>query len=608
MTVEGHGALRWRSGCILNIAVKKQTLLVGLLAVAFLIQSFTASLVKSQNFDEVTHLAAGLSYLETGRIVVNQQHPPLLKEVAGIFLRLAGVRWPNSREAAALANGNLSLTNQVSVAIVTDNGPDKVMFWSRLPFILLATAGALVLYLLGKALVGRAAALGAVFLYCLDPNILGHSFPVATDVGVAVFVMVFLLALWNYLRRPSRVRILWCGLALGAALGAKFSAVMLLPVACVLALAGAYWPVEPDAGREAIKPPSNRKAPCPCGSGKKYKNCHGASGHAVPSAVGTAGRLVRYGLATAGMCAIAFAVIQLVYVFPKDPLQYLAGLRLVNADHAPGYLVYMAGQLAPRFYSYYLVAYLVKEPVAAILLTALGLVFLTRNKSVPRLARIFLLVPPIAFFVGYTLFSDNIGIRYIIPVLPFAHMLGGVALAALIRGAQAWKRGVAVALSLWLVVAAVGIYPDHQSYFNEAACLADDPAHIGLDGGSRCGVAWLDDSNVDWGQGMKQLKAWLDRNAAGRTVRLGYLGIFPPVTYGIKHELFEDEDFLNGERPGLYAVSAHIVASGQARARITNGSGAEWLRRTPPAAIVGHAFYVYDIPERKPDRLKDGAP
>src|SRR5579864_7096946 len=74
----------------------------------FLLQSLSASLQKSPIWDEPIHIAAGLSYIETGRIVVNQEHPPLLKEIAGVFLRLAGVRWPRSVDTASLSSGNLS--------------------------------------------------------------------------------------------------------------------------------------------------------------------------------------------------------------------------------------------------------------------------------------------------------------------------------------------------------------------------------------------------------------------------------------------------------------------------------------------------------------------
>ncbi|WP_425505454.1 SEC-C metal-binding domain-containing protein [Sphingomonas lacunae] len=33
----------------------------------------------------------------------------------------------------------------------------------------------------------------------------------------------------------------------------------------------------PQAGGAAdVPPPASRNAPCPCGSGQKYKHCHGA--------------------------------------------------------------------------------------------------------------------------------------------------------------------------------------------------------------------------------------------------------------------------------------------------------------------------------------------
>jgi hypothetical protein len=185
--------------------------------------------------------------------------------------------------------------------------------------------------------------------------------------------------------------------------------------------------------------------------------------------------------------------------------------------------------------------------------------------------------------------ADNFGVRYIIPVLPFGFLLAGLGMATLIRMPGRWGRPAAAFLAAWLVVAAAGIYPDQLSYFNEAACLPGHIGRIGLDGGSRCGTEWLDDSNVDWGQGLKQLKAWLDRNAPGRTVRLATIFEFPPDAYGIRYQRLEgEENFMRLPGPGLYAVSGHMVA----RANYYGG----WLKENQPVAVVGHAIYIYDIP------------
>ena len=175
-------------------------------------------------------------------------------------------------------------------------GPGHVL--GAPPFILLGTIFVFVLYGFGRRLVGDAAALGAVFLYALDPTIsYANSGLVTTDFGVAFFLTVYLWALWSYIHRPGLARLLACGLALGAALGAKFSAVAILPVTAVLLFAAALLPPEPDPGNP---PPL------------------------LPADV-VLRRLMQYGLALAGMCVVAFAFLQHIYLLPKNPLQASTG-------------------------------------------------------------------------------------------------------------------------------------------------------------------------------------------------------------------------------------------------------------------------------------------
>jgi hypothetical protein len=144
-------------------------------------------------------------------------------------------------------------------------------------------------------------------------------------------------------------------------------------------------------------------------------------------------------------------------------------------------------------------------------------------------------------------------------------------------------------------VEAVGIYPDHLSYFNESACLFESPGKIGWDGGSRCGPQWLDDSNIDWGQGLKQLRAWLDLHAKGRRVRLTYFGYYPPQGYGLDYQKQDPNTLLANPEPGLYAVSAHWMARLPTLAATMAPGADAWLHK-PPKAIVGHAFYIFDVP------------
>jgi hypothetical protein len=71
---------------------------------------------------------------------------------------------------------------------------------------------------------------------------------------------------------------------------------------------------------------------------------------------------------------------------------------------------------------------------------------------------------------------------------------------------------------------------------------------------------------------------------------------FPPEAYGLDAEFVRLADLFEEPRPGLYAVRADSVARVPALGeRVRPGAGA-WLRQVRPVAIVGHAFYVYDIP------------
>jgi hypothetical protein len=578
---------------------------VAVLLTVFFIQSLSASLLKSPTFDEPAHIGAGLSYWQTGAIAANPQHPPLLKEISGLSLLAAGIHLPNSPAVRNMEEGAGGAEYLAGSELLRDQGPARVLFWARLPFILLATLLGLLLFWWGRQMLGNTAALAALFLYAFSPTILAHSYLVTTDLGLAAFTVLFFFALWSYLRYPSWQRMLACGAAMGAVLATKFSALALPPVGALLLFASLRWPPQRPAGSprpfwdrdSAVTPPAGKNDPCPCGSGKKYKMCHGAQPAAAhsPSA---ASRLLRCALVFLILCAVAAVVVEACYFFPSDPLAYFAGLHRVNADHNPNSVYLLAGQLGKHFLGYFAVVWLLKEPLPAIVLAAVGLVALLRTRTIPMLAKLFLLLPPAVLFAGYSIGADDLGIRYLIPILPFAYLVGGCGLAALAT-ARSWRpRAAAAALALWMVVAAAGIYPDHLSYFNELACLPSHASEIGLDGGSRCGVLWLDEHNVDWGQGLLQLQTWLAHNAPGRPVHLAYFGYFPPQFYGLHAQPIGARELVESKTPppGLYAISAHFVASAPVAGAQFAGGGGAWLRTHRPTAIVGHAFYIYDIP------------
>src|SRR2546426_6561020 len=322
-------------------------LIPGALLAVFFLQMLTASALKSPTFDEPAHIGAGLSYFKTGEFKVNPQHPPLLKEVGALPLLMIGARFPVSPyEWKALGDRPQPFFQwQLGRDIIFGNDPDRVMFWSRLPFILLAVLLGAVIVAWGRRLLGATAAAGALLLYVFDPTIVAHGPLVATDSGFATFAVLFLFSLWHYLNHRSLKRLLLCGGALGLVLATKFTAVILLPVALALMLGATRWipAIVPRRASSLVDPLASEAL------GQRVVWC-------------------LYSFLAIGF--LAALVIEALYFFPRNPFVYLDGMRRINADHDPTYWAFMAGRLSPPFFTYYLVAHLPKETVPPVVPTA----------------------------------------------------------------------------------------------------------------------------------------------------------------------------------------------------------------------------------------------
>jgi hypothetical protein len=543
---------------------------------------YSASETKSPAWDEPGHIAAGAAYVQRGSLAVNPQHPPLLKALSGIGLTFSGAQWPDVPQARDLLNGDQRWQWDIGSLMLIKAGVDRALRWARLPMMLVGVLAGVVIFLWGRQIGGDLAGLCGLLLYVLDPTIAGHAFLVTLDVGLGAFSLLFLFCLWNYVRAPGRATLAFSGVTLGLALCTKFSSIVLLPVGALHVLAASFasrnqartTPVELLIDPPA-KPKQRRKSTMPIAPSIGWK------------------WLTSSAVSLLWIVGIAAAIVLMVYRFHGFG-GYIDGMTRVNADHSADYKVYLSGDLAVNFSSYFAAAYLLKEPLAAIALAAIGLWILLRGAFTLR-DKLFLVLPPVAIFVLHTWKADNLGIRYIIPCLMFAHLLGGIALASLLRSPRIATRAVGALLVVWLGVAAAGIYPDGLSYFNESACLLDKPGKLGLDGGSRCGIGWLDDSNVDWGGGLKQLQTWLASNARGRDAKLIYFGSFPPGAYEAPIQEVDPGTMWFQPPPGLYAVSAHTVAHNTALVRHGFAAGDEWMQRLPPRAIVGHCLYIFDI-------------
>ena len=496
---------------------------------------------KSITSDENVHISAGLSYLKTRQITLNPMHPPLLKELCALPLLLMNVGLPaDARTIAESGKPNIFYQWKFADDFVAQVDLKRVLFWARVPAVLLSFALAVLIARWAGELWGPSGELVALFCYVLDPTIVAHAQFVTTDLGFAFFATLFVYRLRKLLIQWTVARAAIAGLCLGLALGAKFTGIVLVPVAVLLVAARVL--------------------------------------------IGGLERLAESLIGLAVMAAVAASVVWTVYFFPSDALFYLRGYQSIYGDKNFDYFYFFHGEFSQRTWpSYFLVASLIKTPLPTLiaLVVAIGAFVVGPRRS--WIDEACVLVPLVALFTAATLFAQPIGIRYVIPCFPFAFLFAG-RVGPYLAARTASARALLALFVVWQSIEFFSIWPDHLSYFNQ------------LVGGWRGGTAWLDDSSLDWGQNFPALRDYLDRNPRPNIRFCNFITPLNAERYGIHATLIDVDKALVPRPPETLVLSAHCLARARARlAQKFGDSAMNWLAHEAPAAIVAHTYYVYDL-------------
>src|SRR5262245_14671976 len=173
-------------------------LAAGTLLLVFWLQMVLALSRLSATTDEVVHLPAGYTYWATRDFRLNPEHPPLAKLIAAVpllalkpHLDLSWPEWKSNQEAI------------FGYGFLYTNDADRLLFWGRVPMLLLATLGGLVVFFWARDMFGRTAGLFALAMFAFSPNLLAHGMLVTTDVPVAVFITLALYLYWKNAQHPS---------------------------------------------------------------------------------------------------------------------------------------------------------------------------------------------------------------------------------------------------------------------------------------------------------------------------------------------------------------------------------------------------------------------
>lgn len=484
----------------------RERLVVAMLVAAHVALATWGAVRQSVTFDENFHLPAGVLAAATGELRVSAVNPPLVKALAGAAALAAGARVPG-REA--IGDGEQGHVGAAFMALNADRY-QRVFVAGRLVVVGLSALLALVVWRWARRMWGTLGGLVALAFYAFAPEALAHAGVVTMDLPTALG-FTFTLFSWQAFVRAGRWRAWWAtagGLAFTFLV--RFTAVFLPPLMLVLAT----WEL---VARRARHP---RRV---------------ALGFVLLGVSTLVALQVGY------LGRTSFAPIR-EHPFESHMFQSLKArmpdLRLPLPDtwfmgfdrqavesqsgETPSFLLGKKYPSAPL--AYFPIALAVKWPLG--FLAALVLLAVYAGMRRPRLRDVAWPLSLVVLFLFVAIFIGKlgIGIRYVFPIVPaFAVLLG--ALASARAGDTALWRRVVLTLACVQALEATAHAPWHLSFYNAIA------------GGPARGQWIVNDSNVDWGQGLIALRDEMKRRGITR-VHLLYHGTTDPAVYGIDYVPF----------------------------------------------------------------------
>ncbi len=507
--------------------------------------------------DEGIHIVSGMYYNRVGDFRFHPENGSLPQRLFALPWQLAGEPLP-ATDGRTWERGNA----WEAFDLLYDNAGERAVVllnWSRFINALAGLGVVLVVYFWSLRLFGLTGALLAASFAAFCPNLLGHSGVTTTDVWGVLGLLLATLAWWRLCHRVSTGRILGAGLAAGFLAVCKFNCVLLAPIAALLLALRLL-----------------HRAPLRCkffGVGQRLRGWHrvpilaGGSIAATLLAIGVIWSAYGFrfaaspegqdrfiqpwstvlienpsmvGLAQLGYPIDAHGVLlkrgilqESVTLFREHrvlPEAWLWGLAFVGRN-AQSRLSYLNGEYSQTGWpEYFPLAFLLKTPLGgllALIATCFAWTFIPRKlRLAHRLAPLLVLIAVLlaAAIPGRL----NIGLRHILPVIVALWVLVGC--IAVTRSGRARYILLALAFSglLGQMLASFRAAPHTLTFFNAFAGPAPD--------------RWLVDSNLDWGQGLPELRVWLDAQTQKRPLHLSYFGEDKPERYGIDAIHFADPD------------------------------------------------------------------
>ena len=569
--------------------------------------------------DEVFHLPAGMSYWQRGVFWCYHHNPPLVKLAFSLpavlmntpisyehFERLPGVRSVDWRHGV-----EFMVTNKSSYM--------KIYYCGRIIVVMISILCGYFVFLWSKELFGSSGGLLSLTLWSFCPDALAHGGLATVDTGATLAALVAMYCFKKYIKKPNILRAVLSGASLGLAETTKFTLIILPMIWLSLVV------LKILVNRKNILRKEHEKLLI---VGFKNALFHiiiigflslfiineiylfEGSGRALGEfsfrSKLLSGRAVKDFENSKGDTFVPnrFAGTLLGMIPVPLPEHYILGLDDQMSDIDGGrYYSYLRGELRQGYgwYYYYLYYFVVKTPlgILALMTATLWVSIFNRTCRSEILEEALLLFPAVGFILVVSAMPGLSAGRYMLPSFPFLFIAVG-RLGPLLVAESGWTRwhSFVVGSIAFTTASVLLVHPFYLSYFNEAV------------GGPRHGFEHLADSSIDWGQGLIDLKNWLNEHAPDREIGLAYYGNMSPDVVDIQYHLplfgpgvvSSNRSAIVGPAPGLQAISVNYIVGLPFCAPTSLGSQTEvpvhaysYYRSFRPRAVLSHSIFVYDI-------------
>lgn len=514
--------------------------------------------------DECVYGPVGVRMLLKGDMIMNNEHPPLNKILAGLFILPSR---PNVETAYSTVRDNDQWKFGDVFLFQSGNNTAEIMFLSRIPTILLTLIVIISVWLWVGGYLGSWAAVGAVASLTLNPNIIANGSLTTNDMHLAVAAWFLFIATFNLLKDKKLPvsRYIWFGLAIGLVLVAKFSGIFFIGIAGLIGLVGL---IARKIGTKQI-----------------------LKGIFVTFIVSLAMVWASYmmiewrGILGSRTLTVAVPLKgdvqisnRLAKVAVVPFLRYKEGYNVVASHNVIGHNSYLDGKFSMEgFRNFFTKAIWYKTPTVLLLMAIIGFIWaVIKKKWVPLSLGLVGIV-----FVTLANYSHiHIGIRHVLPVYILFAPLAGYLLGEILT----YKRNAAVVLLLILMIfwTSYDLYlntPNGISYFSQ------------ISGGWREGYKHLSDSNTDWGQEMPLVADWVKQHP-DKKVLIGYPCGEDPKYLGAKNFVRISDSGVKPVCEGLEDNQTLIVSVNIATGLF--GSYPCIFDRIDKAERLGHTYLIFE--------------